>query len=172
MSRIPTAISRPRNFKEVRPRLRNSWTSRGLKRFAKRLRTRAAPQTPNRTFSFTTKRTRRNAWGTQRRFPGSLNSMVGVGWTAAAYALQKFYRGMELPVFIDAFSDQLRRRLRILPDKTGPIILLRSFGTIPFWREAEPFPLAHPWLIYSELMNSSDPRAHEAAEELKREYLS
>lgn len=90
----------------------------------------------------------------------------------AAYALQKFYRGVELPVFIDAFSDQLRRRARILPDKTGPIILLRSFGAIPFWRETKPFPLAHPWLIYSELMNSSDPRAHEAAEELKREYLS
>jgi hypothetical protein len=90
----------------------------------------------------------------------------------AAYALQKFYRGLELPVFIDAFSDQLRRQLRILPDKTGPIILLRSFGTVPFWRNTDPFPLAHPWLIYSELMNSPDPRAHEAAEELKREYLS
>jgi hypothetical protein len=90
----------------------------------------------------------------------------------AAYVLQRFYRGLELPIFLDSFPEQLRRRLRILPDKTGPLILLRSFGTIPFWREAEPFPLAHPWLIYSELMNSSDPRAHEAAEELKREYLS
>jgi hypothetical protein len=90
----------------------------------------------------------------------------------AAFALQKFYRGLELPVFVDSFSDQLRRQLRILPDKTGPIIFLRSFGTVPFWRETEPFPLAHPWLIYSELMNSSDPRAHEAAEELKREFLA
>ena len=90
----------------------------------------------------------------------------------AAYTLQKFYRGLELPVFIDAFSDQLRRRLRILPDKIGPIILLRSFGTVPFWRNTDPFPLAHPWLIYTELMNSPDPRAHEAAEELKRECLS
>jgi len=90
----------------------------------------------------------------------------------AAYALQKFYRGLELPVFVGSFSDQLRRRLRILPDKTGPLIFLRSFGTASFWRDADPFPLAHPWLIYSELMNSSDPRAHEAAEELKREFLS
>ena len=89
----------------------------------------------------------------------------------AASALQKFYRGLELPIFIDSFPDQLRRRLRIIPDKNGPVIFLRSFGTVPFWRDAEPFPLAHPWLIYSELMNSSDPRAHEAAEELKREFL-
>lgn len=90
----------------------------------------------------------------------------------AAYALQKFYRGLELPVFINAFPGEVRRRLRILPDKTGPLILLRSFGTVLFWRDAAPFPLAHPWLIYSELMTSSDPRAHEAAEELKREFLS
>ncbi|MGH9517424.1 MAG: type IV toxin-antitoxin system AbiEi family antitoxin [Terriglobales bacterium] len=90
----------------------------------------------------------------------------------AASALQKFYRGLELPIFIDSFPDQLRRRVRIIPDKTGPVIFLRSFGSVPFWLDVEPFPLAHPWLIYSELMNSSDPRAHEAAEELKREFLS
>lgn len=90
----------------------------------------------------------------------------------AAQALQKFYRGLELPIFVDSFPDQLRLRLRIIPDKTGPLIFLRSFGTIPFWRETKPFPLAHPWLIYAELMYSSDPRAHEAAEELKREFLA
>ncbi len=90
----------------------------------------------------------------------------------ASYALQKFYRGLELPVFIDSFTDQLRRKLRMIPDKSGPLIFLRSFGTAPFWRETGPFPLAHPWLIYAELMYSSDPRAHEAAEEIKREYLS
>ncbi len=90
----------------------------------------------------------------------------------AAHALQKFYRGLELPIFVDSFPDPLRRRLRILPDKSGPLILLRSFGTIPFWRETVPFPLAPPWLIYSELMYASDPRAHEAAEEIKREFLA
>jgi hypothetical protein len=90
----------------------------------------------------------------------------------ASYALQKFNRGPELPVFIESFTDQFRRKLRMLPDKSGPLIFLRSFGTVPFWRETGPFPLAHPWLIYAELMYSSDPRAHEAAEEIKREYLS
>lgn len=59
-----------------------------------------------------------------------------------------------------------------LPDKSGPLIFLRSFGSVPFWQESGSFPIAHPWLIYSELMYSSDPRAHEAAEEIKREYLS
>jgi hypothetical protein len=86
--------------------------------------------------------------------------------------LQKFYRGLELPTFIESLNDQLRRQLRIIPDKSGPLIFLRSFGSIPFWRESGSVPIAHPWLIYSELMYSSDPRAHEAAEEIKREYLS
>ena len=90
----------------------------------------------------------------------------------AAFILQKFYRGLEFPSSVDAFPEQLRRQLRILPDKTGPLIFLRSFCTIPFWRDANSFPLAHPWLIYSELMNSADPRAHEVAEELKREFLA
>jgi hypothetical protein len=90
----------------------------------------------------------------------------------AAYLLQKFYRGLELPIFIESLNDPLRRRLRLIPDKSGPLIFLRSFGSIAFWRESESFPIAHPSLIYSELMYSSDPRAHKAAEEIKREYLS
>ena len=97
-------------------------------------------------------------------------SLTGQG--PQGHALQKFYRGLELPIFVDSFPDQLRQRLRIIPVKSGPLIFLRSFGTIPFWRETAPLPLAHPWLIYSELMYSSDPRAHEAAEEIKREFLS
>jgi|HubBroStandDraft_1064217.scaffolds.fasta_scaffold420692_2 hypothetical protein len=49
----------------------------------------------------------------------------------AAHALQKCYRGLELPIFVDSFPDQLRRRLRILTDKSGPLILLR-------WQPASP----------------------------------
>jgi hypothetical protein len=74
--------------------------------------------------------------------------------------------------FVDFFNDQIRSKLRLIPDKAGPLIFLRSFGTVPFWRETVPFPVAHPCLIYAELMYSPDARAHEAAEELKREFLS
>jgi len=89
----------------------------------------------------------------------------------AAYELQHFYKGLEIPVFVDSLSDQSIRELRLLPDKTGPLIFLRSFGTVPYWREIAGKPVAHPWLIYSELMHSADPRAHEAAEHLKAEFL-
>lgn len=100
---------------------------------------------------------------------------LAVRWSltgsAGAYALQHFYRGMELALFVDPFSDALRRRMRLIPDKTGPLILLRPFGSLPFWQDVEGYPIAHPWLIYAELMNSDDSRAHEAAQEIKNQYL-
>jgi Transcriptional regulator, AbiEi antitoxin, Type IV TA system len=85
----------------------------------------------------------------------------------AAYELQHFYRGMEIPLFIHNFSDTTVRHLRLLPDAQGPITLLRSFGTLPYWKEIAGKTLVHPWLIYAELMHLPDPRAHEAAEELR-----
>jgi hypothetical protein len=32
--------------------------------------------------------------------------------------------------------------------------------------------LAPPWLVYAELLSGNDPRAHEAARELRREFLA
>jgi hypothetical protein len=89
----------------------------------------------------------------------------------AADALQHFYRGLELPIFLEMLSDSLRRRMRLIPDKAGPLIFLRPFGQLPFWKEVQGFPLAHPWLIYAELMNSPEARAHEAAQEIRGQYL-
>jgi hypothetical protein len=89
----------------------------------------------------------------------------------AADELQHFYKGLEITVFVDSLSDEAIRKLRLLPDKRGPLIFLRSFGTVPYWKEIGGTSIAHPWLIYSELMHSSDPRAHEAAEQLKAEFL-
>jgi len=90
----------------------------------------------------------------------------------AAYALQHFYRGQQLPLFLESFSDSLRRRLRLIADKAGPAIFLRPFGILPFWRELQGYSIAHPWLIYAELMSSADSRAHEAAQEIKSQFLT
>jgi hypothetical protein len=89
----------------------------------------------------------------------------------AAFELQRFYKGSEIPIFIGSLADATLRELRVLPDRNGPLILLRAFGTVPFWKEIHRITIAHPWLIYCELMYSSDPRAHEAAEQLKAEFL-
>ncbi|HLJ85838.1 MAG TPA: type IV toxin-antitoxin system AbiEi family antitoxin [Candidatus Angelobacter sp.] len=91
--------------------------------------------------------------------------------SAAAYELQHFYQGPDIPVFIESFSEQFSRALRIIPEAAGPLVLLRSIGKLAQWKELGKKPLAHPWLIYSELMESSDPRAHEAGQEIKREFL-
>jgi hypothetical protein len=89
----------------------------------------------------------------------------------AAFELQRFYKGPETPIFVDSLTEATLRKLRVLPERNGPLILLRAFGTVPFWKEIRQNMIAHPWLIYCELMYSSDPRAHEAAEQLKAEFL-
>ena len=90
----------------------------------------------------------------------------------AAFELQRFYKGPETPIFAESLNDASLRELRVLPDRNGPLVFLKAFGTVPFWKKIGSSTIAHPWLIYSELMYSSDPRAHEAAEQLKAEFLS
>ena len=58
-----------------------------------------------------------------------------------------------------------------MPDRDGAVILLKGFGQVPYWKAVDGKMLAHPWLIYCELMYSSDPRAHEAAAELEEVIL-
>ena len=84
--------------------------------------------------------------------------------------LQHFYRGPEVPMFIESPSRGIAQELRLLPDSDGPVTLLRAFGEVVFWQERDRHMLAPPWLIYAELLNSNDPRAHEAAREFQREF--
>ncbi|MEO8598144.1 MAG: type IV toxin-antitoxin system AbiEi family antitoxin [Candidatus Solibacter sp.] len=88
-----------------------------------------------------------------------------------ADAMQHFYRGPEAPVFLAQADTAVLRVLRLLPDRTGPVVLLRPFGELVYWREFDGAMVAPPWLMYAELLVSSDPRAREAAEELRREFL-
>jgi hypothetical protein len=87
----------------------------------------------------------------------------------AADFLQHFYHGPEVPLFVEPFSrKQISQELRLLPDRSGPVILLRAFGEVVFWQQRDHHMLAPPWLIYVELLNSDDPRAQEAAKELQQ----
>jgi len=89
----------------------------------------------------------------------------------AADALQRFYRSPEVQVFLNAVDLKTQRALQLLPDKTGPVVVLKAFGELVYWREADAKMVAPPWLIYAELLTSSDPRAREAAEQLRQEFL-
>ncbi len=88
----------------------------------------------------------------------------------AAYQIQEFYKGRGAAVFVASNEHDLPKRLRLLPDRKGPITLLNAFGDIAYWRTISQVSVAHPWLIYAELMAESDPRAHEAAEELWKDF--
>jgi hypothetical protein len=89
----------------------------------------------------------------------------------AAFQLQHFYRGEEVAVFIGTAPDRLTRDLKLLPDKNGTITLLRKFGTLFPWRLEGGLPVAHPWLVYAELMHEGGPRAVEAATEIREKFL-
>jgi hypothetical protein len=89
----------------------------------------------------------------------------------AADAMQHFYRSSEVPLFLDLEGPGIQRALRLLPDRTGPVVLLRPFGTMVYWKEFDGRMVAPPWLVYAELLTSDDPRAREAAEELRRGFL-
>lgn len=89
----------------------------------------------------------------------------------AAYALERFYRGEDVPLFVAPVAPALQRALRLVADRRGPVTLLRGFGHQCTWRVIDDVTVAHPWLIYAELLHSGEPRALEAAEQIRETYL-
>jgi hypothetical protein len=92
-----------------------------------------------------------------------------LGGGAAAWLMNRFYRGNATVVHVDASLNDELRRLRALPDEHGDLTILRTPGTAVY---AGPQPhLVHPLLVYTELMSSEDARMREAAEGVRREFL-
>ena len=104
-------------------------------------------------------------WAGQNEVPWAVTG------APAAFRLQRFYRGEEVPVFIGTAPDRLARDLKLLPDKTGTVTLLREFGTLFPWRVEGGVPMAHPWLNYAELLHEGGARAVEAATEVREKFL-
>lgn len=99
------------------------------------------------------------------------NVRWGVTGGPAAFALDRFYRGDEIPIFVTPFKPALQRALRLVSDRHGPVTLLRAFGREWAWRGVGDVIVAHPWLIYVELLQRGEPRALEAAEQIREKYL-
>ena len=89
----------------------------------------------------------------------------------ASYRIRRYYKGPTATMFVRPAVQDLPRQLELLPDREGPITLLKAFGKPVFWKEVDQTVIAHPWLIYAELLSEGLPRAHEAAEELRSETL-
>lgn len=91
---------------------------------------------------------------------------------AGAFVLQHFYRGPETAIFVEGITPDIERRAKLLADPRGPIVLLRDFGDPSAFRQlVRGVWVAHPLLIYLELLQQEDPRAHEAAKRIREEFL-
>jgi hypothetical protein len=92
---------------------------------------------------------------------------------AGAYELERFYRGEETQLFLDvsAIKEEFRRELKLLPDRRGPVTLFKFFGDVVLYPGARPKPVAQPWLLFAELLYQGEPRALEAAEEIREKFL-
>jgi hypothetical protein len=107
---------------------------------------------------------------------GSVAARRKLAWaltgSAGAYELDRFFRGDDTVLFIDGWTSGVAKELRLLPDPHGPIALLRPFGSLFLWPRRAGRPVAHPWLLYAELLHNSEPRAIEAAEVLRENHLT
>ena len=80
-----------------------------------------------------------------------------------------YYRGEGTVIHVgQAPTDELGR-LRALRDNDGPLTILVTPGTVSY--EGHAPHLAHPLLVFTEMITSLDPRMHEAAGELRERFL-
>jgi hypothetical protein len=90
------------------------------------------------------------------------------GGGAAAHRLMRYYRGERTVVHVVDQPADLPKRLRVVADRDGPLVLLRPPGPTGM---AGPTPdTAHPLLVYSELLADGSERAREAAELLAKKF--
>jgi hypothetical protein len=116
---------------------------------------------------------------TQTREPEALEQIVQRAWSdrpwalgagAAAWRMTHHYRGPETVIHVESAPIEALRELRAIPAQEGSLTLLRAPGTLAF-KGIAPH-LAHPLLVYAEMVISADPRMREAAQEVRDEFLS
>lgn len=90
------------------------------------------------------------------------------GGATAGYRLTQHYR-TEMTTLHVANQSALQRQLNLLPAKDGPIVVLGVPG--PLGLEGPAPHVAHPLLVYTELLVEGDERAREAAAEIRSQYL-
>ena len=88
-----------------------------------------------------------------------------------AYELTHHYRGEELTAFVSDWPKGVLQQLRWLPSPTGPITLLRQFCPAVTWSLGGEQQVAHPLLVYAELLHSGRERERETARMIYERYL-
>ena len=92
----------------------------------------------------------------------------------AAYLLTRHFRGDQLGFFVSEWPAGLTRRLKWLPSHHGPVTVLRRFSPLVVFARKDPseIPVAHPLLVYAELVFQGRERELEAAKLLYNRYLA
>jgi hypothetical protein len=92
------------------------------------------------------------------------------GGGSAAMRITKHYRGEETVLHVCDPANDLPRRLRALPAADGPLIIQRT-PTKTAFEGIEPHTV-HPLLVFADLMVNTNPRAREAALEIRERYIN
>jgi hypothetical protein len=101
-----------------------------------------------------------------------------ISWTLtggfAADALTHHYRGEQLVFYAQEWHLEITRRLKWLPAERGPVTVLRNFSPlVGFHLESQAAqPIAHPLLVYAELIFQGRERELETAKILYDKYLA
>lgn len=92
----------------------------------------------------------------------------------AADILTHHFRGEQLCFYAQEWPVEITRRLKWLPSERGPVTVLRKFSPlVTFQLEAlESQPIAHPLLVYAELIFQGRERELETAKMVYDRYLS
>jgi hypothetical protein len=92
----------------------------------------------------------------------------------AADSLTRHFRGEQLSFFAQDWSSDLPKRLNWLPSEHGTVTVLRKFSPLVTFNLESPNrePVAHPLLVYAELMFQGRERELETARIVYDRYLS
>jgi hypothetical protein len=90
----------------------------------------------------------------------------------AADELTHHYRGESLAVFVSEWPRGLLQQLRWLPSAEGSLSVFRQFGPSVVWPASSgEHPLAHPLLVYAELLHGGTERERETARMIFEQHL-
>ena len=92
------------------------------------------------------------------------------GGAAAACRMLPLERGTETVLHVADVPVDVLAQLQAVPASDGPLIILQTPGALAY-RGAKPH-LAHPLLVYSELLSTDDPRASAAASAIAQSFLA
>lgn len=97
------------------------------------------------------------------------DSVWALGGSAAASRMLSVARGTETVVHMAEVPADLLLKLRAVPAPNGSLTVLQTPGTLAY--QGVSAHLAHPLLIFSELLSSSEPHVARTASELRRRFL-